>query len=226
MIHAQPALPLLLHLMTKKFVSALAFAMLAFGNVHAAPVSYSHSGTISIPDNSPSGVSSVIAVNDAGIVNSLTVTVAIDHTYTGDLRIRLAHGGTEVLLLNRPGTPMNTSGSGDDYASAYPLTFSDTGQYDPDTIFGLCGGSRVGGVCPWTDLIPKEPLAAFTGMSLLGDWTITISDHAGYDFGRLTSWSINVGVADAPVGIPEPGSAALLALGLAGLAAVGRRKRL
>lgn len=58
---------------------------------------------IAIPDNSPTGASSTITVAGAGAISSVAVTVDIQHSYRGDLRLELVHAGRTVTLLDRQG---------------------------------------------------------------------------------------------------------------------------
>ncbi len=59
---------------------------------------------LSIPDNNSTGVTSSIAVTDAGTVATLHVTVAIDHTWSGDLKLTLVGpGGFTRVLRDRIG---------------------------------------------------------------------------------------------------------------------------
>ena len=43
-----------------------------------------------------------------------------------------------------------------------------------------------------TTLTPAEDLGAFIGEDMLGDWTMTVSDHAGGDQGTFNSWCLNI----------------------------------
>jgi subtilisin-like proprotein convertase family protein len=64
---------------------------------------------LAIPDNTVQGISSPIRLPDAGIVQTLAVTVDISHTYRGDLEVSLiAPDGRRVALHQRSG------GSADD----------------------------------------------------------------------------------------------------------------
>ena len=57
-----------------------------------------------IPDNVPVGVSSAIALVEAGSVQAIKVSVDITHSYIGDLRVDLAApSGQVVTLHNRAG---------------------------------------------------------------------------------------------------------------------------
>jgi extracellular elastinolytic metalloproteinase len=65
--------------------------------VEAAP-------NMAIPDNRPAGVTSAITVPQAGRITGVTVAVDIEHTYIGDLQVRLTPpGGSPVVLHNRSG---------------------------------------------------------------------------------------------------------------------------
>jgi subtilisin-like proprotein convertase family protein len=57
-----------------------------------------------IPDNKPEGISSAIALSQAGKVKSLKVGVDITHTYVGDLQVEVqAPSGKKVMLHDRLG---------------------------------------------------------------------------------------------------------------------------
>jgi subtilisin-like proprotein convertase family protein len=59
----------------------------------------------SIPDNNTTGVTSVLPVSGlTGTLQDVNITVAITHTYKGDLRVTLIHpDGTQVILHNQTG---------------------------------------------------------------------------------------------------------------------------
>ncbi|MDJ0705568.1 MAG: proprotein convertase P-domain-containing protein [Leptolyngbyaceae cyanobacterium MO_188.B28] len=59
---------------------------------------------LAIPDNNPAGVSSSIAISKSGTAKEITVEVAIEHTYIGDLLIEItAPSGQSVTLHNLTG---------------------------------------------------------------------------------------------------------------------------
>jgi subtilisin-like proprotein convertase family protein len=77
---------------------------------------YENATPASIPDNSPSGVSSTLAVTLDAVIGALDLTVDINHTYRGDLEIRLVHpDGTDVQVL------APDSSSGDDIKATFPV---------------------------------------------------------------------------------------------------------
>ncbi|HEX2174226.1 MAG TPA: S8 family serine peptidase, partial [Dehalococcoidia bacterium] len=59
----------------------------------------------SIPDNDPAGIVDTIQVPDAGRLQDIRVTVNVEHTWIGDLRVGLtAPDGTAVTLHDRSGS--------------------------------------------------------------------------------------------------------------------------
>ncbi len=115
---------------------------------------------------------SIINLTADAIINSLTVTININHTWTDDLDIFLiSPDGTRVELSTDNG------GSADDYIDT---VFDDTATL-----------SITEGTPPFTGTFrPEGSLSDFIGMSTLGDWTLEITDDAGSDGGTLNSWSL------------------------------------
>ncbi len=69
---------------------------------------------IPVPDNNPTGISSAITVNDAGLIAVIAIEVDIPHTYIGDLRVTLnGPDGTTIVLHN------GTGGSADNLIKRY-----------------------------------------------------------------------------------------------------------
>ena len=59
----------------------------------------------SIPDNNPVGIVSRMSVQDDGVISNLAVSVDIEHTYIGDLEVRLiAPDGRRIDLHKRAGS--------------------------------------------------------------------------------------------------------------------------
>lgn len=77
---------------------------------------------VAIPDADPSGIVSRLFVEDQGSILNLTVGVNIQHTYIGDLVVRLVGpGGDKVTLHQRAGSSKNNLNQ----------------LYTPDTVNGL-----------------------------------------------------------------------------------------
>lgn len=80
------------------------------------PVTYSNTGSYSIPDNDTGGVSSPVDVDRSSASGAIAVSVDISHTYIGDLEVDLlAPSGIVFNLHNRSG------GSADDIVQTYNL---------------------------------------------------------------------------------------------------------
>jgi subtilisin-like proprotein convertase family protein len=60
-------------------------------------------------------------------------------------------------------------------------------------LHNLSGGSADNIITTFDDLTPPDgpgSMAAFTGVSAAGNWTLFISDNAGQDVGTLNSWTL------------------------------------
>ena len=63
----------------------------------------SNEAPMTIPDNNLDGVFSVLRFDEDGTVDSVQVTVDIEHSYVGDLRIELIHEQRSVVLHDKTG---------------------------------------------------------------------------------------------------------------------------
>lgn len=73
-------------------------------------------GGVAIPDNDPSGVSSLAVIEGEGVVTRVSVELDITHTYIGDLQVVLRHDGVERSVHNREG------GGADDLRGTFDVT--------------------------------------------------------------------------------------------------------
>ncbi|HEY9896705.1 MAG TPA: S8 family serine peptidase [Candidatus Sericytochromatia bacterium] len=55
--------------------------------------------SVAIPDNNPQGLTSTIQIAETGTVRSIQISVAIDHTFLGDLQISLISPANQTVLL-------------------------------------------------------------------------------------------------------------------------------
>ncbi len=116
---------------------------------------------LAIPDNTPAGVSSVIAIAEAGQASRIKVGVDIAHTYIGDLQVELTGpAGTTVTLHNRSGGSKHNL-----------LATFDSGAV---ASLGPLVGAGVAGT--WT-LRVRDVEAQDTGV--LNRWTLEIDLAAG-----------------------------------------------
>jgi hypothetical protein len=70
-----------------------------------------------IPDNDPAGASATIDVPDSFSFKSLSVSIDLQHSYRGDLRVELHRDATKVATLHD-----GTGGSAHDLTATYTLT--------------------------------------------------------------------------------------------------------
>ena len=67
---------------------------------------------ISIPDNSPAGVTGSLSTTRSATIQDLNIKISADHSWTGDLIVKLKHveTGTTVTLIDRIGVPASPQG--------------------------------------------------------------------------------------------------------------------
>jgi subtilisin-like proprotein convertase family protein len=150
------------------------------------------------------------------VVNNITIQVALDHTWVGDLTIKLTSpAGTVLTLLQRAqGDGIANSGADDDadtpsgdssnLSSSSALRFSDAYANNPETMGIFLGSSEIAcfddSIC---DFYPNPDqaistgsvsnFAAFDGETAGGNWSLGIGDSRPGDTGTFVSWSINLG---------------------------------
>lgn len=83
---------------------------------------YENTTSTSIPDNSTAGASVGITVPDTFAFKTLAVSIDIEHTWQGDLKVELQKNGTSVATLHN-----NTGGSADNVTTTTSLTAAQLG---------------------------------------------------------------------------------------------------
>lgn len=148
------------------------------GGTTNVPVSQTNSTIINIPDNNPTGASSLITFNniDPLTINSNTVVsvrVNITHTYTGDLLVQLiAPSGNAINLSNRRG------GSGNNFNNTL---------FTANAAIAIASGTP-----PFAGTFrPDGQFSALTG-NVNGTWTLKVIDQAGTDVGTINSWTLTL----------------------------------
>lgn len=117
-------------------------------------------------------ITSSIIVPDNLPLHHLSVSLNISHTWVEDLRATLTSpSGTVVNLFS------NSCGDSDNIN----VTFDDTGSALTCNAFS----PAISGVRQ-----PEQPLSAFTGETIQGEWVLTVYDDADFDGGALTNFSI------------------------------------
>lgn len=133
----------------------------------------------SIPDGTGANVAGAPLVSTINIpnnfnVNDVKVSVDVNHTWNGDLIIRLEHpNGTQVPLWNRTCNNPSTSGINVIFQNGAPAI--------------VCASPTSG------TYSPVGNLAALNGLSAQGDWKLIITDNYNGDSGSLVAWSLDFG---------------------------------
>lgn len=160
-------------------------ALLPGGSL-GAPVTYSYTGSLPIPDCDPSGASAPINVSGFNTtLGKVTATLHITHTWDGDLDINLLDpAGTMVELSTDNG------GSSSNYGTGCPADADDT-TFDDAAATPITSGTP-----PFIGaFIPEQPLTAFTGLSssaVNGIWKLKVADDFCEDTGNIECWSLSL----------------------------------
>lgn len=116
-----------------------------------------------------------INVPDSMVIEDIDVDLSINHTWVGDLRVRLiAPNGQSVTLVNRRG------GSTDNMR----LTLDDQASARVRDASTLTGTFR-----------PEQTLSQFRGLNAAGRWTLQIVDFAAFDTGVLNFATLKITAA-------------------------------
>ena len=183
---------------------------------------------IAIPDDAYDGTLASMAcfnvTGPTGVISDMSATLAIDHTWIGDLVIKVvAPDNTVLTLMNRPGfaepADDGTGGFGDssdlsvaapiNFANGAPTSAEDMGATIPGgdvvcTADGLCDYAPAPGAGPGTDF------SDFIGMNAAGTWQICVGDAGGGDTGQidetLSTLNFTVAIPAMPVFTPPAGT--------------------
>jgi len=152
--------------------------------MNATQTKASTDGPVVIPDNLPEGAFSRIVVPNDGIVQDVSVTVNIAHSFVGDLVLRLySPAGVTITLSDRRG------GEGDNFTNSV---------FDDDAATSIATATA-----PFTGTFrPETPLSTLIGAHAAGTWYLSVSDLAERDTGTIDNWTLSliVPVACGPVG--------------------------
>src|SRR5262245_17348539 len=85
---------------------AIVFSSLALATAVASAETFRSDPNLAIPDNNPTGVSDTLSVGPTCTINDIDIALEIDHTWIGDLIIKIIHAGTTVMIVDRPGVPV------------------------------------------------------------------------------------------------------------------------
>ena len=158
------------------------------------------SSSITVPDGEP----------DGDTISSISVELDGQHTWVGDMTIKLAGPAGLVTLVSRPGLDepgddgASCCGSSSDWVLGLPQTFIDGAAILAEEM-GDAG-----------DRLPAQELQAtgvFDGSetpltllgetygetSAVGDWTLYIGSSQGGDLGKVDSWTLHITGLSEPV---------------------------
>ena len=181
--------------------------MTPFAPVCTPPVS----GTTFLPDGT--GVSYSTSINVNCYSPSQTITAATDisriclnmeHSYLGDLNLRLICPNGQSTLLHGYPTPANSG-----YFLGYPI--DDDLNTAPGTGLSYCfnntsttllylgatgtGGTPSGTVINAGNFQPVQSFSNLIGCPVNGTWTVEVTDNIGSDNGYIFNWDLDFGAS-------------------------------
>lgn len=162
-------------------------------------INFANTTSIAITDNSTSGVNTTLTLPAMSIANAAGMEVTLnfnpEHTYTGDVIVRLTNpSGQTTTLFDRPGVPATTYGNSDDLNGTYTFSTSGSTVLPESTGSGSSGGNiNQGTYLPSATNGSSHNWSGFTfPVSTSGTWTLNLSDRVNGDVGTLSSWSIKI----------------------------------
>jgi hypothetical protein len=150
--------------------------------------------------------------DDPAIGPNGTECIGIGDAFPDEIGIYLTSPTGQKITLVAPGTYQGGSGR-------VTVTFDDE------------AGSAVGPVLQSGSFRPIDALSAFDGLDMFGTWLLQLEDTGYGDPLEYFASRLEIGGSATepppppPTDVPEPGSAAIVALGLAGLVGARRRKK-
>lgn len=186
---------------------------------------------IAIPDDAYNGTLGSMACSNlittsmipsTTVVQSVSISVGLDHTWVGDLTMKLqAPNGSVLTILNRPvstapddGTD-NPIGDNSNWAAGTIINFGDGLGPEAETMGNslsdaqnICINDGICGHDPSPDTATQPPSAftAFRNTQASGVWRLCVGDSAALDTGNLRTWSLNLNFAAVFSQNPVPNS--------------------
>lgn len=212
----------------------LAASLLVTANAARAQIYTTSDPPQAIPDSTGTFVAcqDIVVPPGAGLIADLNVITRIDHSWVGDLTIRLIPpGGTPTLdIMNRPGRSGSGFGRSANFSQATPITWDDQAPsgrsaetVGENPVGTPCGSAAIVGSagCPPDNYVPApDPtdtpisgtgtnLGQYNGNPASGTWRLCVADSEGGDTGTLVSWSLVITPLATPPTLslsPPPGS--------------------
>jgi subtilisin-like proprotein convertase family protein len=125
-------------------------------------------------------ITDTLDINFPGNILDINVSLDIEHTFVGDLKISLKHPESgEVILLDRSGNVQNRC-SGQNIQAVFddeaPVSVNTICNPAPPAISGL--------------IQPNQTLLMFDQLAASATWTLSVSDFSTPDTGVLNQWCL------------------------------------
>ena len=147
-----------------------------------------------------------LTVLEVGTVGSVVIEVGVEHTWAGDMTLKLVSpSGAIATLVSRPGMAESDDdgtgccGSQADLDSQFPLTFDEMTGFDAETMgVNLSSGQTIcedDGECaffPNAGAATTGTLSGLVGEAIEGIWQVCMGDANSTDDGRLFSAELNL----------------------------------
>lgn len=143
-------------------------------------------------EGGPGVVFGDINIPDSRIIESMTVTVDIDHTYVQDLILQLVHPNSTQA------NPIFVNLWVRDCVSENNLTVT----FDDEAGAITCSNPTNTNATISGTFAPSEPLSTFNGLDAQGEWTLLVADFGAGDTGTFNNWSITI-CSEEPLSVDE-----------------------
>jgi subtilisin-like proprotein convertase family protein len=137
-------------------------------------------------------------------ITSLNLVLGMNHTWVGDLVIKLVSpAGTTVTLMSRPGLAETADdgtgapGNNADLVNASPITFIQGATTSAESMGSsglvVCQGDGICQYAPNNGAAPAGNLTTFNGQTAAGTWKLCVGDAAPSDTGSIDQVKLNFG---------------------------------
>jgi len=194
------------------FASAVAGAQETKDGTAVAGAVETPEGCTAIPDDAYNGTLGTMAcLTIAGpnqVIGDLNVEITMNHTWVGDLVLKLVSPSAQVLtLMSRPGLAepaddgTDCCGNSADVTSAALIVFDDEAGTSAETFAGVAGS-----YIPAPGAGPGTNLAQYDGQNATGSWQVCAGDSGFLDSGSICSANLVVaGGGGCTVDVTCPG---------------------
>jgi subtilisin-like proprotein convertase family protein len=181
-------------------LAAPTMAQTTFGPFSASPALTLGSGAGDDGYNGTLGSMGVSTVAVSGVTGSSVIDIEVDvninHTWVGDLVLKLVSPDGDILtLVSRPGYAETVDdgtgccGLNADWASSV-LTFTDLGTNDAEAMNLPFTGTYYPN--PGITASPTQTFASLFGGTMNGNWSLYMGDAGSGDIATLNSWAIRI----------------------------------